>query len=156
MLEGLEIIQGALHQQRELAGVDLVAGDGEHNVTGVDQPAQDGHQQIGLQAEAYRCEELDIGGTTDQLGPVENLAVPLGSEAAEDFLGVARAGRLDAVAVEHFQGIQDDDGVLGAGAAGQCLQRVADELLAVGFGDQGGERRVLRCQVGKMGAEGQA
>ena len=74
----------------------------------------------------------------------------LGLEAVQHLLRVAGAARLDAVAVEHLQRIQDGIGVLGAGAAGQRLERAADQLLAVGLGDQHREGGVLGRDVGEV------
>lgn len=52
VLELDQVVQGTFGQQRQLAGVDLVAGDGKHDVARVDQAAQHDHEQVGLQAEA--------------------------------------------------------------------------------------------------------
>ena len=121
---------------RQLAGVDLVAGDRQHNVAGIDQPTQHGDQQIGFQPVFDGREILDVRSAREQFAAVEHLAVALGLEAVQHLLRVARVGGIDAVAVEQLQGIEDGGGVLGAGAAGQCAQGITDQLLAVGLGDQ--------------------
>ena len=156
MLELLELFQAALGQQRDLAGVDLVARDGQDDVAGVDEAAQHGHQQVRLQAEFHRVEVLHVRLSVQQLAAVQHLAMPLGLQAAQHFLRVARAPRLDAVAIQHLQRVEDGIGVLGAGAAGQCLQRVAHQLLSVGLGDQDREGRVLGRDLSKLLVERQA
>ena len=156
MLELLELFEAALGQQRDLAGVDLVACDGQHDVAGVDEPAQHGHQQVRLQAEFHRVEVLHVGLSVQQLAAVQHLAMPLGLQAAQHFLRVTRASRFDAVTIQHLQRVEDGIGVLGAGSAGQCLQRIAHQLLAVGLGDQHREGRVLGRDLGKLLVERQA
>ena len=63
MLELLEFFKAALGQQRDLAGVDLVARDGQDDIAGVDEAAQHGHQQIRFQTEFHRVEVLHVGLT---------------------------------------------------------------------------------------------
>ena len=80
----------------------------------------------------------------------------LGLEAVEHFLRVTRTSRLDAVAIQHLQCVEDGIRVLGARAAGQRLQGIAHQLLAVGLGHQHRERRVFRRNLSKLLAERQA
>lgn len=73
-----------------------------------------------------------------------------GLQACQDFLGVARAAGFDAVAVQHFQRVENRGSVLGECAARQGLEGVADELFAVGFRHQHGEGGVLRRGFGEL------
>lgn len=119
MLEGLQIVQRALGEEGERACVDLVAGDGQHESAFVDEAGEHGHQQVRLQAELDRREVFDVGRPAEQLAAVDDLPVPLGLESIQDLLGIAGAGRLDAVAVQHLQGIQHGDRVPGSASAGE-------------------------------------
>lgn len=81
----------------------------------IDEAAQHGHQQVRLQAEFHRVEVLHVRLSVQQLAAVQHLAMPLGLQAVSALLRVARAPRLDAVAIQHLQRVEDGIGVLGAG-----------------------------------------
>ena len=156
MFEGFELVERAFGQQGELAGVDLVAGDRQHDVAGVRQHAQHHDEQVRLQSLLVRIKVLDIRAARDEFVAVEHLPVALCRKPLQHFLRIARMGRVDAFAVQHFQRIEHGGGVLGARAARQCAQRAADEGFAVGLGDQHGKLGVIRRDVGKTLAQHQA
>ena len=74
----------------------------------------------------------------------------LGLQAGENLLRVARARRIDAIAVQHLQRVEHSDGVFGPGAASERLQRIADQLPAVELGDQHRERRIFRRDLAEL------
>jgi hypothetical protein len=136
VLELFELFDRAFRELHQLAGVDLVAGDRHHQVAGIDQATQHRDQQIRLQAVLDGREILDVRGAREQFAAVEHLAVALGLEPGQHLQRVAGLGRVHPVAIEKLQRIQHSDGVLGAGATGESTQCIANELFAVGFGDQ--------------------
>ena len=89
VLELLEFLQRTFCKLRQFAGVDLVAGDRQHDVAGVDQPAQHGDQQVGLQPVLDRREILDVRRSRQQFAAVQHLAVALGLESVQHFLRIA-------------------------------------------------------------------
>ena len=61
VLELFQLVQRPFGEQGELAGVDFVASDGKDDVTRVDQPAQNGDEEVRLEAKFDRGEMLDVG-----------------------------------------------------------------------------------------------
>jgi len=155
VFELLEFLQRTLCKLHQLAGVDLVTGDRQYDVAGVDEAAQHGDQQVGFQSVLDRREILDVRGTRQQFAAVEHLTVALGLEAIQHLLRVAGVGRVDTVAIKQLQRIEHGERVLGASAAGQCAQRVADQLLAVGLGDQHREGGIFRREIDETLAQHQ-
>ena len=89
----------------------------------------------------------------DDLRPVDYLALALGLEQIEDEFGVAGFGRVDLVAIEEFERIEDGGGLLGTvglGDAAQGLLRGLEGVPALPVGDERRELRVFRRAVDEM------
>jgi len=131
VLELLEFVEWPLGEQRDLTGVDLIAGDRQDDVAGIDQPAENGSQQIGLEAKLDRREILNVGVAADQLAAVQHLTMSLGFQPGQHIQGITRPSGVDAIAIEHLQSVEDHDGVLRAGPTCKRAKSISDELLPV-------------------------
>ena len=64
MLELFQVVEGTLRKQGELAGIDLVSGNREHDVPGVDEAAQHRDEQVRFQPESIRLKKFNVPTAT--------------------------------------------------------------------------------------------
>ena len=89
VLETDEVGQRRGGKRRDVGRVELPAGNGEHEIAGVDEARQHDHHPVRLQAIRARRHVLDVVNRVDQLAPVENLALALVAQKLDDVLCVA-------------------------------------------------------------------
>ena len=151
VLEVGQLVDARRSQLRQPGGVELLAGNREHQVTGVDQRGQDHDSPFGLQAVALvRREVLDAVDLLDQLRAVDHLAMPLLLEDVQDVRGVLGAVRIEPLAIEELQGVEHGGRLLGAILSGDDAQGVLCRLLAVLARDEHREVGILGRLVLKV------
>ena len=152
VLELDQFVDARAGQLRQARGVELLAGNGKHQVSGVDQRRQDDHGPLRLQPQRLRGHVLDAQGVLDQFGAVHHLAVALFLRDAEDVLCILRPVGIEPVAVEKLQGVQHGRRLLRAVLPGNRAQGVLGRLVPIRSRNQHREERVLGRLVLEMGA----
>ena len=144
VLEADEVGQRRGGKRRDIGRVELPAGNGKHQIAGVDEARQQDDHPVRLQAIRARRHVLDVVNGVDQLAPVENLSLALVGQQLDDMLRVARATRVEPVSVEQLQCIEDPGSLLRLARAGDPAQRVLDRLRTTLTGPIDRKRRVPR------------
>ena len=88
VLEAGEVGEGNGGKLRQAHGVELAAGDGQHDVAGIDQRRQHHGHPFRLQAQGGLGHVLDARIVVDELRPVQHLAVAFTRHPLEDVFGV--------------------------------------------------------------------
>ena len=72
----------------QVGGIELPAGDGEHEIPGMDQRREQHRGPFGLETQGLGREILDAEKLLDQLAAIDDLAVTLLLHPVEDVSGV--------------------------------------------------------------------
>ena len=107
VLEVGEFIYRRGCEDRHIGGIELLAGDGEHQFAGVDEARQQYDHPFRLQPVRGRRQILDILNGVDELCPVEDLPRPFRAQRLDDVPSVLRTCGIEPVTVEQFQGVED-------------------------------------------------
>src|SRR5680860_123151 len=99
MSESHKLIERKPREPREFAGIEFVAGDDKYHLTGVDEPREQDNEQIRFEPKPVGRVVLDSGRSRQEFATVQHLTVPFGLEARQNVPSVARAGRIDTVAL---------------------------------------------------------
>ena len=91
----------------QVGGIELVAGDGEHEIARMDQRREQHPRRFGIETQGLGREILDAEKLLDQLAAIDDLAVTLAVQPVEEVSGVFRPTGIEPVAVEETEGIED-------------------------------------------------
>ena len=148
-----QLLDRRRRQHLRVRGVELLAGDRQHQFAGVHQGGQQHHHPRRLQPVGVRRQVLHVLHGVDQLRAVEDLPRSLGAQRLDHVPGVPGAAGVEPVAVEQLQGVQDLGALLRPGGAGDPPQRVARRLRPAGRGLVIRKRRILRRLLLEVGGQ---
>ena len=156
MSETDQLVERQGGERGQVGGVELAAGDGEHEIAGMDQRREQHRGPFGLETQGLGREVFDAEKFLDQLAAIDDLAVTLLVHPVEDVSGVLRPTGIESGAVEETEGIEDGGALSGLRCARNPAQRVLGRLSAVAGCDQHREGGVVRCLLGEMAFQADA
>ena len=129
---------------RQSGSVELLAGNGQHQIAGINQDGQNDNGPFGLEPQCLRSKVFDVENVLNQLRSIDHLTVTFLFEQVENMFGIFGSIRVEPFAIEQLQTVKNGNGLFGAVLAGdgpQCVLRGLGPVLA---GDEHRKTGILR------------